>query len=82
MRLKKRVEALENGFRLLANKKLSDNIQFTTYSENGKKYLALFGVANGVSWSKHFIVEGIADDKGINAEHIRNETLFREITAL
>lgn len=82
LHLKRRVENLERGFNVLANQKMGEKIQFTTYSENGKKYLVLFGVECGVSWSKHFIVDEIADDRGINTEHIHNETLFRELKAL
>lgn len=78
--IKKRLSALERGFSLLAvDREREKQVRYTTYQENGKKYLALFGVgADGIAWSKHFIVESIAMDRGINADRINNEALFQE----
>ena len=78
MRIKKRLEGLERAFEILVHQTEKEQIRYTTYMEEDKKYLVLFGVGNGgITWSKHFIIEEIADDKSINPQMIDNEALFK-----
>lgn len=78
MRIKKRLEGLERALEILMNQTEREQIRYTTYIEGDKKYLVLFGVGNGgISWSKHFIVEEIIDNRSINPQTIDNEALFK-----
>lgn len=79
MKLKRKMENLERGFDFVAKQSARERVLFTTYKEGDKKYLVLMGMGNdGVAWSKHFIVEGIADERGNNPDKINNEELFKE----
>lgn len=81
MFFKKRIEGLEKALNLVSVLARQDHITYFTYSQNGKKYLALQCITNGgVNWSKHFIVEDVAKDRGINAEIIDDEALFEELS--
>lgn len=81
--LKKRINKLERGFDFLINQNENGRLRYTTYQQNGRKYLVLTKFADeGVQWSKHFIVESIAEDRGINPDAIDNEALFRNISPL
>lgn len=78
--LQKRVESLEKVFLALSREIKRDEIRFLTYQQDGKKYLVLTALGEyGVKWSKHFIVESIADDRGVNTDAINNEELFKEV---
>lgn len=79
----KRVKKLEKAFALLHREMHRDEIRFVTYQKDGKKYLVLTALGeDGVKWSKHFIVESIADDRGINTDAIDNEALFKQTSPL
>lgn len=83
MRIKKRLEGLERAFEILVHQTQKEQIRYTTYMEKDKKYLVLFGVGNGgISWSKHFIVEEIVDNRSINPQMIDNEALFKNAISL
>lgn len=76
--MEKKIKGIEKAVALLGNRVEQERIGFTTYQENGKKYLAIFGITNtGIGWSKHFVVESIADGKGINENVIDNKVLFQ-----
>lgn len=82
-KLKRKLNGISQAIKLLSNRIEQERINFTTYQENGEKYLVLFGVSNtGIGWSKHFVVERIADGKGINENHIDNDSLFQNPIAL
>lgn len=80
MSLRKRVKSLEFGYNTLCHQKMqNEGVHFTTYTKDGEKYLALYGVGNGgITWSKHFAVKGVVANRGRNSDVIDDNDLFKE----
>ena len=80
MFLRKRVKALEMAYNILCHQRLrSEGIHFSTYTQNSERYLVIYGVGNGgITWSKHFVVKGVATDRGHNSDVIDDKDLFKE----
>lgn len=51
-------------------KTIRQQTKWLTYEQDGKKYLAIVYLKFGKTiWSKHFIIEAVANDRGISNDH-------------